>query len=100
EKLLRLDAHAEDPVIWEELLSHILHPGPLKVAAAEGVPAPDLRQSTLWKWGISGDVPFILVEGDLAAPSPLLSELLRAQRWWRARGEKVDIVVLDRGPEG
>jgi len=99
-ELLRLDAHAEDPVIWEEVLAHILHPRGLQRPDVDRSQSLDLRQSTLWKWGISGDIPFLLIEGNLANPSPLVANLARAQRWWRTRGERVDLVILDRSPEG
>jgi cyclic beta-1,2-glucan synthetase len=57
----------------------------------------DLRQSSPWRWGISGDFPFILVEGDTGEGSAVLAELVRAQRWWNARGVKVDLVVTGHG---
>ena len=97
-ELLRLQAKDTDPIVWEELLAHLLHP-----RAANRLPAGpdshvDLRQSTLWRWGISGDIPFILVEEVAEKGFQLLGELVRAQRWWRERGQRIDLVVVDRAP--
>ena len=80
-ELLRLGARGADPEIWEELLSQVLHPrsmAPIPRAAGAQL---DLRQSSLWRWGISGDVPILLVEGDFENGSGLLGEVVRAQRW-------------------
>ena len=49
----------------------------------------------LWAKGISGDLPIVLLRVDADNQAGLVEELLRAQRWWRARQLPVDIVVLD-----
>jgi len=61
---------------------------PAEIAEGEGG-AP-----VLWTKGISGDLPIVLLQLDDAAQIGLLEELLRAQRWWRARQFPVDLVVL------
>jgi len=99
-ELLRLGAEAEDPAIWSELLAHVLRPRAMRVADGRLDFSTDLRQSTLWRWGISGDIPFILVEGELENATGVLTEAVRAQRWWRARGHRIDLVVAARGVGG
>ena len=96
-ELIHLGAVGRDPIVWEELLSHVLHPRGMERIGEHTAATLDLKQSSLWRWGISGDLPFILVEGQEEGESTLLPELLRAQRWWRNRGELVDIVVVSRG---
>lgn len=49
----------------------------------------------LWSKGISGDLPIVLLRLDDTAQAGLAAELLRAQRWWRARQTPVDLVILD-----
>ena len=49
----------------------------------------------LWRKGISGDLPIVLLHLNDALQIGLFEELLRAQRWWRARQIPVDLVVLD-----
>ncbi|TVP76235.1 MAG: hypothetical protein EA352_06265 [Gemmatimonadales bacterium] len=94
-ELLRLNAEVDDPVVWEELLAHVLHPPGIGAVS----PQVDLRQSSLWRWGISGDIPFILLEGAAgegeAGGSGILGPLVRAQRWWARRGQEVDLVIVD-----
>ncbi|MEX1257088.1 MAG: glucoamylase family protein [Gemmatimonadota bacterium] len=96
-ELVRLGADANDPAVWSELLAHILRPRAMHAPGAGTDGTLDLRQSSLWRWGISGDLPFILVEGEAGEGAAVLTELVRAQRWWSARGLKVDLVVTGRG---
>jgi cyclic beta-1,2-glucan synthetase len=93
-ELAALGASPEDPRHWERLLSLVLAGGAPSAPGVAGFEG-DLRQSELWRWGISGDIPYLLVEGDLSENSAPFESLLRAQAWWRARGEKVDVVLVD-----
>jgi len=93
-ELKALGAAPEDPRRWEALLSLVLAGGGAS-APEVGAFGGELRQSELWRWGISGDVPYLLVEGDLAENPDPFESLLRAQTWWRARGEMVDVVLVD-----
>ena len=51
---------------------------------------------TLWGASISGDRPIALIYVERRADVTQLDTLLAAQRWWRADGVAVDVVVLDR----
>ena len=53
----------------------------------------DLRQ--LWRFGLSGDKPIILVRIHSSLGLGLLHTLLRAQPWWRFCGLAVDLVILN-----
>ena len=92
-ELARLGAAGRDLPSWSELLSHVLHPRGMERAGDATAAILDLRQSTLWRWGISGDHPIILLEGPAGGGSPLVGDLIRAQRWWRSRGQLVDLVI-------
>ena len=54
-----------------------------------------LGQSTLWPYAISGDLPILLVSLASDEELGLLRELLQAHRYWRHRGLKIDLVVLN-----
>ena len=97
-ELLRLKANHTDPATWEELLAHVLHPRAANRLAAGPESEVDLRQSSLWRWGISGDVPFILVDDVGERGLGIVADLVRAQRWWNRRGQIVDLVIVDRAP--
>ena len=53
----------------------------------------DLRQ--LWRFGLSGDKPIILVSIHSSNGLGLVHTLLRAQPWWSFCGLAVDLVILN-----
>lgn len=53
----------------------------------------DLRQ--LWRFGLSGDKPIILIKIHDSHGLGLVHTLLRAQPWWSFCGLAVDIVILN-----
>jgi cyclic beta-1,2-glucan synthetase len=69
-------------------------------------PNPDLRpppailaanrqgQQGLWRHGISGDRPIVVVRIAEAEELPLARQLLRAHAYWRLKGLQVDLVIL------
>ncbi|WP_309681781.1 GH36-type glycosyl hydrolase domain-containing protein [Polaromonas sp.] len=52
-------------------------------------------QRQLWRFGLSGDKPIVLVRIHASAGLALLQALLRAQTWWSFCGLAVDVVVLN-----
>jgi cellobiose phosphorylase len=55
-------------------------------------------QPDLWKFGISGDFPIILVTIADAGELAVAQELIRCQEFLRARGLKVELVILNEIP--
>ena len=52
----------------------------------------------LWKFGISGDLPIVLVSVSDAGEVSVAQELIRAQEFLRARGLKFDLVIVNEIP--
>lgn len=50
-------------------------------------------QHGLWRFGISGDLPIVLLEISDPQPKELVGQLVRAQAYWRAHGLKTDLVI-------
>jgi cyclic beta-1,2-glucan synthetase len=57
-----------------------------------------LGQSNLWGYGISGDLPIVLVRVTETAAVPLARQLLQAQEYWRLKGLRADVVILNEHP--
>ena len=57
-----------------------------------------LGQPNLWGYGISGDLPIVLVRVTEAAAIPLVRQLLHAQEYWRVKGLRADVVILNEHP--
>ena len=55
-------------------------------------------QANLWGFGISGDLPIVLLCVHDAAAIPFVRQLLQAQEWWRLKGLSADVVILNEHP--
>jgi cellobiose phosphorylase len=59
-----------------------------------------LRQSTLWKHGISGDLPIVLVHIGGEPELALVRQAVQMHRYWRRHGLAADLVIWVDGPTG
>jgi cyclic beta-1,2-glucan synthetase len=66
--------------------------------APEALALNRLSQSALWRFGISGDLPIVLVKINESRQSKVLQELLLAHHFLRERGIEFDLVVLHTNP--
>ncbi len=57
-----------------------------------------LPQSNLWGYGISGDLPIVLVSLTETSAVPLVRQLLLAQEDWRVKGLRADVVIVNEHP--
>ena len=83
---------------FAELASHLLYPNIRLRAPAERLRRNVQTQSQLWAYGISGDLPLAVVWVRDSQGLSLVRELLVAHTYWRLRGFKADLVILNREP--
>jgi cyclic beta-1,2-glucan synthetase len=86
--------------LYQRLLSMLLYPRPevpLPLTAREELHGTGLGQPALWRHGISGDWPILLlrVNEDSVA---IVARLADAHTSWHERGIIVDLVVLEERP--
>jgi cyclic beta-1,2-glucan synthetase len=79
--------------LFQRLAGHILFPPPA-LRATSALVANRQGQSGLWRYGISGDLPILLVCVSEADGLPLARQALQAHAFWRGRGFFVDLVLL------
>ena len=90
-----------DDLPWAAtLLSLLLAPHDALRAPAAILGGNRLGQRSLWKHGISGDQPILLVRLGSPEDAVILPALLRAQRFWRGRRVLTDLVILNERAEG
>jgi cyclic beta-1,2-glucan synthetase len=83
----------------QRLFSAMLFADPALRAPAEVRATTPACQERLWGRGISGDDPIVLV--NVHAPeSQFLQDVLAAQRFLRACGVRMDLVLIDQQPSG
>ena len=92
-RLRDLTLTPEEHLAVQDLTTALMYSAPRLNARLGSV---DQRQ--LWRFGISGDRPIVLVRIQAAGGLPLVHALLRAQPWWTFGGLAVDLVVLNSEP--
>ena len=79
---------------FDHLLSALLYPGERLRAGAQTLASNFKGQHGLWGFGISGDLPILLVRLKSEEETALVRDVLRAHAFWRRRGVMIDVVVL------
>jgi cyclic beta-1,2-glucan synthetase len=93
--LRHLGLSVEEAQLYERLASRVFHADRSMRAAPEVLAANVLGQSSLWKHGLSGDLPILLMHVLEPDDLPLARSVLRAQDYWRMKGLVVDVVILN-----
>ena len=85
---------ADEAQLYERLADRVLLRRPVAAAAPPSVLARNRRGAVgLWGYGISGDLPIVLLRIDEAEDLELVRQLLRAHAYWRLKGLAVDLVI-------
>jgi len=93
-----LDIGVDEAKLFLRLAARVLY-ARRDLRAREDVIARNRRgQSGLWAYGISGDLPIVLVRVGGDEHIELVREALHAHEYWRMRGLTVDLVVLNEHP--
>jgi cyclic beta-1,2-glucan synthetase len=93
--LRQLDLGTYELSLMQQVLALLLYPHASLRASGEVLSANTKGQSSLWAYGISGDIQILLVRvGDISELS-LVLELLRAHTYWRSQQVMVDLVILN-----
>lgn len=96
-ELRHLGVSREDEARFQRLAARVIYADP-RLRSAEAVLANAGAPPDLWKYGISGDLPIVLVTVADGGEVGLAQDLLRAQEYLRARGFVFDLVVLNEIP--
>jgi cyclic beta-1,2-glucan synthetase len=98
-RLRHLGISTDEARLYERLASHVLWTDGALRAPAEVLAGNVLGQSGLWAFGVSGDLPILVVRTMRAADVSLVLQVLRAQEYWRLKGLSADVVILNDHPE-
>jgi len=85
---------------FQQLASALLYPHARFRAPAERLARNRLNQTRLWPYGISGDLPVVVVRIGELRDLTVVRQILQAHTFWRLRGLKVDLVILNDEPGG
>ncbi|HVE38657.1 MAG TPA: glucoamylase family protein [Planctomycetota bacterium] len=90
----------EEAQVFLRLASPVFFTDASLRATAETLEKNELGQPALWRHGISGDLPIVLVRILRETDVPLVRQVLKAQEFWRLKGLHADVVVLNEHPSG
>ena len=93
--LRQLQATDAEMQVYEELAASVIHANALRRAGAGLLSRNRLGQSGLWGFGISGDLPIVLMRISDVNRIDVVREILKAHASWRAKGLDVDLVILN-----
>ena len=80
---------------YQKILSYIIFNNPIKKVNIEKLPKKKYEQSELWKYGISGDIPLILVRIKDLNDSYVIKEVLKAYEFCRTKNIEIELVIID-----
>ena len=93
-ELRHLGLTIDDTMTFQRLAGRLTYADP-RLRSVDAVRRNTRGQAELWKYGISGDVPILLVHVKEAGEVELLRDLLKAHEYLRRKGLAFDLVVLN-----
>jgi cyclic beta-1,2-glucan synthetase len=93
-ELRHLQITTAEAHLFQRLATHLLYASPSLRAQPEVLAANRHGQTALWRYGISGDHPILLVRAGSVSDLPLVRHLLLAHSYWHMKQFAVDLIIL------
>jgi cyclic beta-1,2-glucan synthetase len=94
-ELRDLGVSADAAAAYQELAGSLIYPREALRAPQRERAANRRAQSALWVHGISGDWPIVLATIRAEVGLPSVRQLLVAHNYWRTKGVKADLIILN-----
>jgi cyclic beta-1,2-glucan synthetase len=85
----------EEAHLFQRLANRLLYNDPTLRAASQVLVANRMSATGLWPYGISGDLPIVLVMIEREEERSVVRQLLRAHEYWRLKGLAADLVIIN-----
>ena len=89
-----LGVKAEDVELYQNMISELLFISPRRMENSAWISKNTKGQSSLWRYGISGDYPIVFVVLNKMDRVKILNEVIKAREYWRLMDLHVDLVIL------
>ncbi len=93
--LHHLGVDVQEARLFQELAGHVVHADYRLRSERDLLAANDSSAAALWRFGISGDRPILLVRCSDPEHVEAARQMLRAQEYWRSKQLIVDVVLLN-----
>ena len=97
-QMRHLGIEAEEAHIFQELGGRMLYANPSLRPRPHVLKLNSQTQSALWQYGISGDLPILLVRINSARDLRIVRQVLRGHEYLRLKGVSIDLVILNDHP--
>jgi len=91
----QLDSNEADAQLFGRLASSVVFASARHRAPSGTVVRNCLGQANLWRFSISGDLPIVLVQIASSKRIGLLRKILQAHAYWRMKGLRCDLVIVN-----
>ncbi len=98
--LQQINASESDAQLYARLASSVIYANPAQRAEALVLGRNKRGQSGLWGYGISGDLPIVLLQIGDQDNIELVRQLVQAHAYWRLKGLAVDLVIWNEDHAG
>ena len=92
--LRQLDATEGEAQLFGRLASALIFADPARRAEASVLGANRRNQSGLWSYGISGDVPIVVLRISGLEHLQIVRQMITAHAYWRAKGLTVEMMII------
>jgi hypothetical protein len=89
-----LGATEADAQLFMRMAGSLVYANPSLRARASLIARNRKGQSSLWAYGVSGDLPMILLRVSEESGLELVRQVIQAHAYWRHKGLRVDLVIL------
>jgi cellobiose phosphorylase len=95
EMLRHLNVTEADAQVFGRLANSVIYGNALRRAAPGVIARNQLGHSGLWRFGISGDLPIVLLHIGDVNRIDLVKQVLQAHAYWRMKGLISDLVIVN-----
>ncbi len=96
----QLNTSMADAELFSQLVGAIVQPNRLRRAGATILGRNRRSQSALWGFGLSGDLPIVLLRVADQSNLELVLKVIQAHAFWRMKGLAVDLVIWNEDRSG
>ena len=100
QKLQVLRIQPDEARRFQQVASHLLFPSRFLRAPDRLIQENRKGQSGLWPYGISGDLPLVLITIGEARDLTLVRQMLQAHTYWRMQGLSADLLIVNEEAAG
>ncbi|MDT4898251.1 MAG: cyclic beta,2-glucan synthetase [Acidobacteriota bacterium] len=97
-EMLHLNMDPEEAHLFQRLAGRLLYSDPSLRPGTHVLSLNTKAQSALWPYGISGDLPIVLIRIGQAEELDMVRQILRGHEYLRLKGLSFDLVILNDRP--